>query len=445
MISEIFQESGSILCRAQTKASKQPEQKQKTMRHSIPSLLTAAALLITAPVTTRAQIWSSVFDPAHGGLAGVPGDIATDASGNVYAAGRYLAADGRSVAIVQGSSDQGATWIVLDQYAEADRSYAHHRAVAVDPVNGRLLAGGNLNNLLSNGSYQFDALWFIREWNPVTGTWSTADDYSALVNDVGQASCADIMVSPSGDVYATGGGQLGTGLGWLIRKRPAGASTFTTVDADYSGQSAGSGWDMAWHPSYGVFAVGDVKGVWTVRRSNTGNVGTWATVDSFYTPREWTSGSAKCIVASSTKIHVVGSAYNASTRKTHWIVRSSADGGLTWSITDMAMTGVNVEARGIVEDAAGNLMVCGQIPGAAGDLHWIVRKGAPGTKLVKQGGKWVTVATMTWTTSDDFQLAAGKSAQPNAITTAAGITYVSGRAQDASGVDQWIVRKLLPQ
>ncbi len=150
-------------------------------------------------------------------------------------------------------------------------------------------------------------------------------------------------------------------------------------------------------------------------------------------------------MATSSKIHVVGSAYNASTRKTHWVVRSSADGGLTWSITDMAVAGVNVEARGIVEDAAGNLLVCGQIAGAAGDMHWIVRKGTPGTKLVKQGGKWVTIATMTWTTSDDFQLAAGKSAQPNAITSAAGIIYASGYAQDANGVNQWIVRKLPAQ
>ena len=175
---------------------------------------------------------------------------------------------------------------------------------------------------------------------------------------------------------------------------------------------------------------------------STGNAGTWATADSFTTQREWTSGRALCIFASSSKIHVVGSAYNASTRKTHWVVRSSADGGLTWSITDMALTGSNVEARGIVEDAAGNLIVCGQIAGTAGDLRWIVRKGTPGTKQVKQGGKLETIATMTWTTSDPYQLAAGKSAQPNAITTSNGNIYVSGYAQDANGVNQWIVRKL---
>ena len=398
-----------------------------------------AAALLAASASLHAQEWETVFS----GVSGVNGDIGTDAAGNVYAAGRYIVADGSSVAIVQGSPDQGATWQVLDQYAEPGLNYSHNRAFAVDPVTGALFAGGNLNNILPDGSAEFDTLWFIREWNPVTGTWSTAEDYSALVNDVGQASCADILVAPNGDVYATGGGQLGTGLGWVVRKRAAGATTFTTVDVDYSGQSAGSGWDMAYHPSYGVFAVGDVNGIWTVRRSPNGEAGTWTTVDSLYTKREWTSGSAKCILATPSKIHVVGSAYNASTRKNHWVVRSSSDGGLTWSITDMALTGSNVEARGIVEDTSGNLVVCGQGTGAAGGLNWIVRKGTPGTKLVKQGKKWVEVTTINWTTSDDFQLVSGKLAQPNAITSDIhGNIFVSGRAQDASDVDQWIVRKL---
>lgn len=409
--------------------------------------LASAALLAAATLTTHAQTWVNVHDSGHDGIVGVCGDMGTDSAGNLYTAGRYVAPDGSSVAIVQGSANQGTNWNVLDQYYEAGLSYAHNRAVAAAPaaapgVSGHLFAGGNLNNLLPNGTYEFDTLWFIREWNPVTGTWSTAEDYSALVNDVGQASCADIMVTSSGEVYATGGGQLGTGKGWVVRKRAANASTFTTVDADYSGQSSGSGWDMAFHPTYGVFAVGYVNGIWTVRRSPNGEKGTWTTVDSFYTRREWTFGSAKCILVTSSKIHVVGSAYNASTRKTHWVVRTSSNGGLTWSITDMALTGTSVEATGIVEDASGNLIVCGQV-GAAGDLRWIVRKGTPGTKQVKQGGKWVTVATVTWTTSDDFQLASGKSAQPSAITIDIhGNIYVGGSAHDADGILHWIVRKL---
>ena len=96
-------------------------------------------------------------------------------------------------------------------------------------------------------------------------------------------------------------------------------------------------------------------------------------------------------------------------------------------------------------DAAGKIFVCGQAANSLGKLYWLVRKGTPGTKQVKQGGKWVTIATVTWTTSDAFQLAAGKEAVANGITAdASGNVLVSGRAQDASGVDHWIVRKLTP-
>src|SRR5262245_51979957 len=114
----------------------------------------AVALLAASAVTTHAQAWVNVYDPAHGGIAGVCGDIGTDAAGNVFAVGRQVAPDGSSVAVVQGSSDQGANWIVLDQYAEAGLSYAHNRAFAADSVNGNLFAGGNLNNLLPNGTYE---------------------------------------------------------------------------------------------------------------------------------------------------------------------------------------------------------------------------------------------------------------------------------------------------
>jgi hypothetical protein len=144
-------------------------------------------------------------------------------------------------------------------------------------------------------------------------------------------------------------------------------------------------------------------------------------------------------------IYVAGSAYNAGTRKTHWVIRTSTDGGLTWSITDnLAPAGSSAEARGIVEDASGNLVVCGFVTGTAGDMHWLVRKGTPATKLVKQGKNWVQVAYIDWTTSDDFQLAPGKMAQPDAMTVTQGNIFVGGRAQDASGTDNWIVRKLAP-
>jgi hypothetical protein len=202
---------------------------------------------------------------------------------------------------------------------------------------------------------------------------------------------------------------------------------------------------MAYHPDYGVFAVGDVNGIWTVRRSPNGENGTWTTLDSFYTQRGWTSGSAKCILATPSKIHVVGSAYKYRSGS-HWIVRSSADGGQTWAITDDYAPTMPAEARGVVQDGSGNLVVCGYVIGSAGGYQWTVRKGTPGTKLVKQGKQWVQVETITWTTIDSYQLAPGKSALPDGITIDAyGNIFVGGYATDTNGVNHWIVRKLPAQ
>ena len=161
-------------------------------------LTLTAALVAAAAVTTHAQTWVNVLDPSHGGIAGSSSDLCTDAAGNIFAAGSTTqTTDGNMRAVVVGSGDHGATWTVLDQYAEAGLNYAHNRAVAADSLTGSLFAGGNLNNLLPNGTYEFGTLWFIREWNPTTGVWTKVDDSADLANDIGQASCADILVSPA--------------------------------------------------------------------------------------------------------------------------------------------------------------------------------------------------------------------------------------------------------
>jgi hypothetical protein len=202
---------------------------------------------------------------------------------------------------------------------------------------------------------------------------------------------------------------------------------------------------MAYHPVYGVFVVGEANGIWTVL-GETGNAGSWATVNTFKTT-EWTKSSATAIVTTSSgAVHVAGRAYSSKTRKYHWMVRSSYDGGATWTVSDTySYGGSTVNVSCIVEDAAGNLLVSGSVTDSAGKLWWLVRKGVPGTKRVKQGGNWVTVPTVTWTNSDLYQLVAGQPAQANGITIANGNIFVGGSAANAAGVNQLIVRKLPAQ
>jgi hypothetical protein len=391
-----------------------------------------AALMVSSSL--NAQQWQTVLS----GVPGVSGEIGTDATGNsVISAGRLIdETTGQSTAVVLGLDGLTGDWVPLDAYAEAGLNYAHNRAFTADPVTGRLLAGGNLNNLLPNGTYEYDALWFIREGDPQTGEWTTVDDSLALLDDgVGQASCADILVTPFGDVYAAGGGQLG----WLVRKRAAGDATFVPVDVDLSGQSYGSAWDMAYHTTYGVFAVGDVNGFWTVRRSTHGDAGTWQTKDTFTVRRQWGGGRATSVlVARNGDIYVAGRALQWTTGANHWVVRRTTDGGETWSVVDSALVTGSGEPTGIAEDANGRIVVCGFI-GSTGDRRWIVRRGQQVTTTSKQKGRTVTSTVWEWTTLDDYQPVPGTVWRANAVTVnAQGDLYVSG-----AGMSRFIVRKLL--
>ena len=197
-----------------------------------------------------------------------------------------------------------------------------------------------------------------------------------------------------------------------------------------------------------MFVAGDKPGpLWIVHRSTTGNLGSWVTVDTF-SSTEWTRSSARAnVITDAGTIYVAGWAYSSKTRKRQWIVRSSADGGATWSISDnFSYGGATVELSGMALDTAGNIFVCGQAANSSGKLYWLVRRGTPTTKLVKQGGKVVQVTTVTWTTSDVFQFSPGQEARANGVTDdATGNVFVSGRVADASGVDHWIVRKLPAQ
>lgn len=408
------------------------------------SLLTALVVTLVgaAAHTTHAQTWQTVDDFQHtAGLGATGGDIGTDASGNIFSVGSgTTTADGSGrVALIHVSADQGLNWITLPEFSEPGWSWAHYRAFTAD-ASGRLYVGGN--GRMAHWPSQ-DLGWIIRESVDGGASWAATDD---LDGDT-YAGCADIKVHPiTGDVYA--GGSSAT-FGRVIRKRAAGASEFTTVYS--SGLSdGGSAWSFGFHPDGKVFVggAGSVSSIlsWITLRSPTGDLGSWTTVDTFRST-EWTQSSANATtITESGTIYVAGWGYSSKTRKRHWIVRTSTNGGSTWTISDnFSYGGATVELSGMTLDAAGRIFVCGQAANSAGNLYWLVRKGTPGTKLVRQGGKWVAVPTMTWTTSDAFQFAVGQPARANGITAdASGNILVNGRAADATGVDHWIVRKLAP-
>ena len=401
--------------------------------HSLHSTLTAAALLAAATLTANAQTWQTVGDFQYNPSYYAAGsDIGTDPSGQILYSVGGLALDANDttrLALVNVSYDQGTSWTPLEQAPDPGWTWGHYRAVA--SAGNRLFIGGNGN--YADGSFG----WLIRESVDGGTNWASTD----AVADTG---CSDIAIHPlTGDVYAGGSG---TTLGRVIRKRPAGASQFTTV---YSTGPSDIGivWSIAFHPNGSVIAAGNKVDAttraasWVVQRSATGDAGTWQIVDTFSTG-EWTGYSAGgCLVTTAGTIYVSGSAYNSRKHKGFWVVRTSADGGNTWTLSDnFNLGGSQVQVFEITQDANGNFYVCGQASDNSG-VHWIVRKGAWTTTTVK--GK--TVTSLAWSTSDAYQLAPGKAALPLGITVdASGNVFACGRAQDAAGIEHWIVRRLAP-
>jgi hypothetical protein len=184
--------------------------------------------------------------------------------------------------------------------------------------------------------------------------------------------------------------------------------------------------------------VGEVNGRWTVRRSASGDWGTWTTVDSI------SGGARSAVVTASGAIHVAGWITNKGKR--HWVVRTSTDGGTTWTTTDdVRPAGDLAEPTGMIEDGAGNILVCGWTRDASGKARWLVRQGTVATKLVKKGRNWVEQTSLSWTTMEDYSGAADGLIQARANSIAAdpaGNIYVSGVGGDALDNAFFIVRRL---
>jgi hypothetical protein len=192
-----------------------------------------------------------------------------------------------------------------------------------------------------------------------------------------------------------------------------------------------------------MIVAGQINGVWTVRQSPSGNLGSWVTMDSVVSKPgrgEWGGGIAYTTAVSSTgTIYAAGTLWNRTRSMYHWVVRSSVDGGVTWSISDnVAPPTASAEAIGMVAAGDGSIYVCGRV-GELDGYHWVVRRGH--IEWVKQGKK--TVPMTIWETIDNYQLQPGKDSRANAITIdAAGNVFAGGSGLDANAVLRFVVRRL---
>ena len=363
-------------------------------------ILSTVALLGATPSMSTAQTWETVLD--YQLAAGKESDgsgIVADAFGNVFSGGDGYDASGVSHGPVlmtdttqlANTDPNPINWYFSD---DTNPSATQYQSVI---WNMGLDAS---NNVYSIGQLTPNSTgvpyWYVRKSADSGVSWSTVDLYQytpgQMVDPTGFAA------DDQGNIYVAGWGHERTVIGsgkhtttnsyihWLVRKSSDAGKTWALVDdailADSSGHACIPS-RAAFVPNVGIFVVGThflIRGSWIVRRSASGQPGTWSTVDG-----PFVQGAAQAVCSDNQgNIHVSGSMFvvtgvvtikHQTTTNGYyaWITRKSSNGGNTWTNVDDYTYAPNQSAHayGSGTDSAGNVVVVGNAGDALGGGHWI--------------------------------------------------------------------------
>lgn len=356
-------------------------------------------------------------------------DIVADALGLVYTIGYASDASDKLNWIVRKSADSGTTWTTIDSFQLMALKDSLAEAVAVNS-SGHIFVTG----------YGSDSSWYhviTRRSTDGGSTWTTIDNYTYAAS--GNNYSYAITLNNLGDVFTAGWGNgPGAAYGWTVRKSSDNGTTWN--NADYYGYCSGSqavARSITYDPitktlfSSGSASSGSTLNLnhWIIRKSIDEGL-SWTTVDDY----QLTTGNgpvapAKIAFINGT-LYAVGSAYNSSGYP-RWIARRSVDNGVTWSTIDnWSLSGGlgNISATDIVVDSANNIYVAGSAADGALVSHAIVRKSTDG------GSSWSVIS--------DYQLAVGKSTTAAKISIDSnGSLYTAGQGTDSANSRFWLVRK----
>ena len=292
------------------------------------------------------------------------------AAGDLYVMGYAYDSSTKLHWIVRKSTNGGTTWSTVDDYVLASGQHAKAEKMAEDS-SGNLYVTGYGTDSSSN------LHWITRKSTNAGSSWSTVDDYFYAASQ--HASAKGIAISSSGVIYTVGSGNAAGPVGhWIVRKSTNSGSTWTTVD-DYllnAGQSANSA-SVIVDSSNRVFAVGtgndsSGKNHWIVRKS-TDSGSTWTVAENYvHTTNQNSFGATHASLDSLGSLWVIGYVYDGT--KTHWIVRTTADGGTAWTLSEDYLYNLNTYGRGIAKDSEGNLYAVGEGTDGGAITHWTVRK-----------------------------------------------------------------------
>jgi hypothetical protein len=241
--------------------------------------------------------WSTVDDFAWpDAQTTVAQGFAADAAGNLYVAGYRdeSPSDGKSSPqmhwLVRQSRDGGRNWSTIDDFSYGFNTRA---AAIVSTSSGLFVAGSGWNGKSESGER-----WLARKGTDDGAggfRWQTVDEFQLQENKHGYGSRVQgLGVDGRGNLYAVGrcyaGAESAMSAHWVVRRASSAGTDWTVVDsfqldpgyfATACGVAAGSQGD--------VYVVGRAGGSnpgchWIVRKSATGDSGSWAPSDDFRRP-----------------------------------------------------------------------------------------------------------------------------------------------------------------
>ena len=402
-----------------------------------------AATLLAISGATQAQTWDTV-DDAEGATGEGVYKITSDGAGNIFAAGYLRDATQRYHGIVMKRSIGGTSWGIVADYpavndpAAPNGPFAGFTAIASADLPGgdRHLVVAGMDRRVSRPGIGHRPQWLIiRSING--GAWETLNEYLHPTYD-SSLTPRDVAVDASGNIYVVGMAKVsvaGTGnSNWLIRKGLAttGGMVWSTVGdfsyADGYDSEHGFNADGACSVSCvgtNVYVAGGGGNSWVVRKnSNGGN--SWAVVDSYRYNKQLKSHAHDIAADSAGNLYAAGFGNKLGRR---WIVRTSTNGGSTWSTVDefRLPSGSYGEANAIAIDTNNNVHVTGMA--STTQVNWVTRQRS--------------AATGTWTTSEVFSLAPNQTSWGKSITAdPSGNLFAAGYGYDAGGVNHgWFVRR----
>ncbi len=348
------------------------------------------------------------------------GGMTMDGRGNLYVGGyHFLQESGTNIVtsgmqwIIFKSEDLGKTWKEDDRYTLDETInwwFSVHRVPtrAATDKEGRPYFVATAAD--SDGIYH----WIVRRGENGGGKWETVDDYKIDDTDTRNIA-ADIAVTPTGEIYVVGLAGIWPTSYWVVRKSISGdRGSWSTKDKFQMANNKLSAAYAVTVDSAGAIYVAGVsydsssKSHWIVRKSTDGG-DTWRIVSNFQFEKGRNSGGLGIGVNKNDEIYTIGSGNKTSNLYNKWLVRKSTDGGDTWTTVDeysICNTTDDVNPWDIDFDLNGNPYVIGSVDDQNAQGHIVIRKSTDGgttwSEMVNTKGKYNLISVAYGLFSDPF-------------------------------------------